>query len=171
MENDMREVNARLDELLSRHEIYEVLTRYCRGVDRGDVELLRSVYHEDATDDHGMFKGRGVDFSEWIVDWMRNNLRACQHFIGNFSCDLQGEVAFTETYCVSFSEYKDGNNSMVYSRFIDRFEKRDGVWKIADRLLVPDLSRSDPASPGFGDAQGWDFSWGRRDSSDPSYRR
>ncbi|WP_162173854.1 nuclear transport factor 2 family protein [Hyphomonas johnsonii] len=167
----MREENARLDELLSQHEIYEVLTRYCRGVDRGDVEVLRSVYHQDATDDHGMFKGRGVDFSEWIVDWMRDNLRACQHFIGNFRCDLQGEVALTETYCISFSEYKDGRNSTVFSRFIDRFERRDGVWKIADRLLVPDLSRSDPASPGFGAVQGWDFTWGSRDSSDPSYRR
>ena len=39
--------------LLDKQEIHEVLMRYCRGIDRCDAELLHSVYHPDATDDHG----------------------------------------------------------------------------------------------------------------------
>lgn len=167
----MRDRETKLDELLSRQEILDVLTRYCQGVDRGDVDLLRSVYHEDAIDDHGMFKGRGHDFAEWIVAWERENIRACQHVIGNHSCDLRGDVAFCETYCISFSEDVRGTNATVYNRYIDRFERRDGVWKIADRLVVLDLTRTDAASPPFGDVPGWDFTWGRRDRSDPVYRR
>ena len=81
--------STQIDELISRHEIYEVLTRYCRGVDRCDVELIRSVYHEDAMDDHGMFKGLGVQFAQWIVDWEKANIKLSQHFIGNFTCELQ----------------------------------------------------------------------------------
>ena len=42
--------------LLDKQEIHEVLMRYCRGIDRCDAELLHSVYHPDATDDHGLFK-------------------------------------------------------------------------------------------------------------------
>lgn len=157
----------KLDALISRQEIYEVVARYCRGVDRGDIDLLRSVYHEDATDDHGMFKGRGLDFAEWIVDWERENIRQCQHFIGNFSCDIQGDKAFTETYCISFSEDMSGQNATVYNRYIDRFERRNGEWKIADRVVVLDLTRIDPPSTPFGDVPGWNFSWGVRDRTDP----
>lgn len=162
-EDDMRA-------LIERQKIYDVIIRYCRGVDRCDVELLRSVYHEDAIDDHGMFKGRGVDFAEWIIDWTFKNLRRGQHVIGNFSCDLQGDVAFTETYCISFSEDVTGRNATVYNRYIDRFEKRNGEWKIADRLVVIDLSRTDEGAEPFGEVPGWHFTFGRRDRSDPVYR-
>ena len=162
--------DARLDALLSRAEIYETLTRYCRGVDRCDVDLIRSVYHPDATDDHGMFKGLGVDFAPWIVAWEQANIRQCQHFIGNFRCDIEGDVALTETYCISFSEALDGRNATVYNRYIDRFERREAVWKIAERLVVLDLTRTDEPGPPFGDVPGWNFTWGRRDRSDASYR-
>jgi hypothetical protein len=163
--------STQIDELISRHEIYQVLTRYCRGVDRCDVELIRSVYHEDAMDDHGMFKGLGVQFAQWIVDWEIANIKLSQHFIGNFTCDLQGDVARTETYCISFSEDVAGNNATVYNRYIDRFERRRGEWKIANRLVVLDLTRTDMATKPFGDVPGWEFTWGTRDRTDPVYRR
>jgi hypothetical protein len=133
----MRDIERQMRALLDRQQIYEVLTRYCRGVDRGDVELIRSVYHADATDDHGMFKGLGVDFASWIVEFLKD-WKQCQHFIGNFNCNLQGDVAHTETYCLSISDDGQGHNSAVYNRYIDRFERRKGEWKIADRLIVRD---------------------------------
>jgi hypothetical protein len=170
-ESRMQERYQKLDDLISRQEIYGVLTRYCRGVDRGDVELIRSVYHDGATDDHGMFKGHGVDFARWIVDWERENIKRCQHFIGNFACDLRGETAFTETYCISFSEDMNGQNATVYNRYIDRFERRNGEWKIADRLVVLDLTRTEKATAPFGNVPSWEFTWGTRDQTDPSYRR
>jgi ketosteroid isomerase-like protein len=166
----MEDLRADLQALIDRQAIYEVLTRYCRGVDRCDVELLRSVYHDDATDDHGMFKGLGQDFAPWIVDWERQNLRMGQHLIGNFRCDLAGDVAHTETYCISFSEDREGRNATVYNRYIDRFERRGGEWKIADRVVVIDMTRIDePAAP-FGNVPGWDFTFGARDHSDRSYK-
>jgi hypothetical protein len=109
--------------LLDRQHIYDVIVRYCRGVDRGDRELLRSVYHEDAIDDHGMFKGKGSDFADWIVDLLGDT--RCQHFIGNFACELHGDAAYAETYCISCSE-AGTTNATVYNRYIDRFEKRNG---------------------------------------------
>lgn len=35
-----------------RAAIENVLGTYCRAIDRLDLELLRSVYHPDAVDDH-----------------------------------------------------------------------------------------------------------------------
>ena len=38
--------------LLDREAIRDVYTRYARGLDRGDAELIASAYHPDATEDH-----------------------------------------------------------------------------------------------------------------------
>jgi ketosteroid isomerase-like protein len=166
----MQDRMDKLDEMIARQEIYEALTRYCRGVDRCDVDLIRSVYHEDAVDDHGMFKGLGIDFAPWIVAWELENIKSCQHLIGNFTCDIRGDTAFTETYCISFSEGLTGHNATVYNRYVDRFERRNGEWKIADRVVILDVTRTDDPAPPFGDVPGWDFTWGRRDRADRSYR-
>ena len=58
-----------LEELSAYIEIKQVLYMYCRGVDRGDAELIRSVYHPDAIDEHGPFwQGAGMDFADMIVE-------------------------------------------------------------------------------------------------------
>jgi len=55
-------------------------------------------------------------------------------------------------------------------RYVDRFERRDGVWKIAERQGVNEWLRYEAASDrGF-----WDGSAdqrGCRDRSDPVYQR
>lgn len=166
----MPDIDRELQEMLDRHKIYQVLTRYCRGVDRGDAALIKSVYHDDAIDDHGMFKGLGKDFADWIVDFLKD-IHQCQHLIGNFTCEFDGDTAFTETYCLSISDTGQGQQVTAYNRYIDRFEKRQGEWKIADRRVVLDITRNDPASGPIYAEDGWEFTWGRRDKLDPSYLR
>ena len=41
-----------LPEMLAKHRIREVLSRYARAIDRGDGELLRTCYHPDAVEEH-----------------------------------------------------------------------------------------------------------------------
>ena len=50
-----------LQEMLDEFELRKLVHSYCRTVDRGDFAQLRSLYHEDALDDHGAFSAvRGV---------------------------------------------------------------------------------------------------------------
>ena len=58
-------VNARLQELCDRADIFDCMYRYARGIDRIDRELLRSAYHDDAVDDHVGFVGPVDDFIDW----------------------------------------------------------------------------------------------------------
>jgi hypothetical protein len=37
-----------LEELTARTEIHDVLLRYCRGLDRVDMDLVRGAFHKDA---------------------------------------------------------------------------------------------------------------------------
>ena len=46
-----------LQQLIDRQQIHDCILRYCSGVDRFDREMLLSVYHPDAMDDHGAFVG------------------------------------------------------------------------------------------------------------------
>ena len=73
-----------------RAAIQRRLVDYCRGVDRGDAALVASVYHPDGTDDHGSFKGLGIDFAEYVTSRLRERYEATMHTIANTVIDFTG---------------------------------------------------------------------------------
>jgi hypothetical protein len=112
---------------------------YSRGIDRLDRELLMSVYHEDAIDDHGVFVGNREEFADWAIAMHTATHLSHQHCIFNFTCDLDGDVAHTETYYMFVGMNRTGTPmAMSGGRYIDRLEKRDGRWAIAARVCVRD---------------------------------
>ena len=70
-----RPIDDALQRLLDEQAIRRLLVDYCRGVDRGDEALVASVYHPDATDDHGRFKGTGLDFAAYAVPRLTRAVR------------------------------------------------------------------------------------------------
>lgn len=158
-----------LAELLDRQRITEVLHRYCRAVDRLDHELLLSTYHPDAVDDHGSFVGTAADFAVRTVRRMAEAYEATQHRLGNVTIDLRGDTAWVESYVVATHVLAGNAIEHAGARYVDRFERRDGEWRIATRVVVVDWyttgSRGEPSHHLSA------FRPGRRDREDPSYRR
>jgi len=145
MDEDLR---AQVRRLQDRQDIHDCLTRYCRAVDRLDRDLLMSVYHDDAIDDHGLFFGSGAAFVDWVLPFHARLQTSTQHVITNHTCDLDGDVAHTETYFLFAGMNRDGPPfTLAGGRYIDRFERRDGRWAIALRKCVNDW-RS-PTGPSF----------------------
>ena len=109
-------------------EIQQVLYRYCRGVDRGDVDLLKSVYHADATDDHGTFKGGGHEFAANVIGRMNQVPVQGQHHVTNMLIRLDGDRAAVESYFIALNPEPDADGrpalALVTGRYLDRFEKR-----------------------------------------------
>jgi ketosteroid isomerase-like protein len=158
--NTMTQVATQL--MADERALNELLTRYARGVDRCDEDLVRSCYHEDATDERGWFKGRGHDFAREIVA-LRKGGPLMQHAISNVRVDVRGDVAFGESYVMVRTTTADEKVVFGFGRYIDRFERRDGEWRIASRrvtlespLLDRDPSQYPPAT---------------QDRDDPSYER
>ncbi|HKS99357.1 MAG TPA: nuclear transport factor 2 family protein [Rugosimonospora sp.] len=152
MATDTDELARTVRELKDRQEILDCLMRYSRGVDRLDRELLLSVYHEDAVDDHGMFVGGPKEFADWVVAMHGSTHLSHQHCLFNHSCDLDGDVAHTETYYMFAGMNRVGAPlSMSGGRYLDRFERRDGRWAIAARVCVRDWApletQPDPGDP------------------------
>ena len=145
------ELERAVAELADRQAILDCMMRYSRGVDRLDRELLLSVYHDDAIDDHGMFVGEREEFADWVVEMHSSTHLSHQHCLFNHHCDLDGDVAHTETYYMFVGMNRQGE-PMVSSggRYIDRFEKRHGRWAIAARVCVRDWAPL-PTQPDFAD--------------------
>lgn len=138
-----------LERLIDRVEIEEVLNRYCRGVDRADVDELAGVYHTDGTDDHGTFSGLGSDFAAWACRGGVRFWTASHHSVHNVIVDwVDGDTADVESYVLAFNQRtadvarRDGGAGRVEvfaGRYLDRFERRDGVWLIAHRQAIRDV--------------------------------
>lgn len=174
-------------ELRDRQQISDCLARYSRGVDRLDRELLLSVYHPDAVDDHGVFCGTAEAFADYVIAMHRALHLSHQHSLFNHTCELAGDTAHVETYYMFVCINRTGPaTSMSGGRYVDRMEKRQGEWKIAHRLCVRDWAaleeRPDPADLSSFTALRASLSPGmkafmnagaaaRRDRDDPSYLR
>jgi hypothetical protein len=128
---------ARLQELLDRQDIVDCLHRYTRGMDRQDRELVRSAYHDDATDLHGGFVGDVERFIDWAFAYHADQ-QLHQHYLTNVVIELDGDRAHVESYylfCGS-SPAPDDSVTVAGGRYVDRFERRDGRWAIADRVCT-----------------------------------
>jgi len=138
-----------LQNLLDREAIRDCLHRYCRGIDRVDEACLRSVYWPDATDRHGPYQGTASGFIEWALDKLKDAPRGV-HLLSNILIDLRGEVAGVESYFQALQGDRDAQGqpreSLLVGRYVDRFEKRGGEWRIAQRTVVYDWIRQQPMS-------------------------
>lgn len=161
-----------IQSLSDHHEIRELLARYCRGIDRGDKALVASVYHDDAYDDHGTFKGSPRDFAEVVVDRMDEVGLVGQHNVTNVIVELDGDTARGESYFVTWNPEADPDTGaprlmLVLGRYLDTFERRDGVWKISRRQVV--IDHAEPEADGSPWSRLEHFSRGGRREHDPSH--
>lgn len=133
------EIASKLTYLLDREAIRDVVTTYCRGVDRFDRDLVMSTYHPEAMDDHASFVGDREEFWDFVYDMHGTHHRVTQHYVANHLAEIDGDTAHAETYFIYAALNVKGQPfSLVGGRYVDRLEKRDGRWAIADRLMMPE---------------------------------
>ncbi|ESZ88791.1 MAG: hypothetical protein Q27BB25_01310 [Blastomonas sp. CACIA14H2] len=160
---------AALQTLLDKEAIREVALRYARGIDRHDDELLLSAYHPDASDDHGSFIGSSAAFVEYANRVHARNWVCHQHYITNQVIDLHGDTAHCESYFLAVLKRPDGVCDMVGGRYVDRIDRRDGHWAVAERICMVEWNAE--AAPGAAAFDASIFIAGSWDRSDPSYTR
>jgi SnoaL-like domain len=164
---------ARLERLLERQDILDCLLRFSRGMDRFDRELFLSAFHPDAVIAAGPFVGGPDKLYEWASDLHNRGQSATQHNLLNHTCDIEGDIAHTETYYLFVGRNRDETNWIAGGRYIDRLDRRAGAWKIALRCNAIEWSGMLPTMPiPFGDVPGIQLNGvASRSQDDPSYRR
>lgn len=154
--------------------ITDVLHQYARSVDRKDFDGVTACYFPDAIDNHGGYIGT-VDGLVEDMKVRHRTIDSSMHFITNVIIDLDSsaQVAEVESYCLCYlrQQPETGSSSHVLAtikcRYVDRFEKRNDEWRIADRIVVFDESQHTTIENVL------DPSWvaSRRSQDDPVFTR
>lgn len=164
------DMEQRLRRLLDEREIHEVLLRYCRGVDRCDAQLLATCYHPDTVGDHGNWVAYGADAPDAIIERVKPGTDPAIHFLGNVGIEVEDDTAFAESYLLAFRCIQREGSSYTRTRalrFIDRFTRRGGRWRIRGRVVADDCNRVDEILEAMADAGR--FRYGSKDREDPVY--
>lgn len=185
----------KLQAMIDRQEIEQLLHLYCRAIDRLDSELLKSIYHPDGTDDHGSFSGNAHEFADFIMAEIRETTLYGFHTVTQSIIDVEGVQAaaestyigyhriegtaqsllrfFGETYATEAEKQGQLGKDHEYicgGRYLDRLEKRDGVWRILRRKITNEWNQCQVASHIFDEGRPQLFNLpGARDRSDPVY--
>jgi SnoaL-like domain len=172
--------SLRLDRLIKevqilkdRQDILDRVNQYSRGVDRHDIAIILDAYHRDAIDEHGNTVNLAPDFPNWVNKIHDLDYSLHLHNITTHNCEVIGDVAHCESYVIFGLSSKDEKTVRLGGgRYLDRMERRVGVWKIAHRrtmidwMIVGDNTLFN--SPGF---KSRGFPKGKTNREDDSYDR
>lgn len=147
-----------IQNLLDKQAINDLLHAYCQASDRHDHQRLRSLYHPDATDDHGaFFKGLAMEFIDQLpaiqapMKILHHNLTTINIVLDNTNESSQDECVYAESeaYVLAFHQVETDDGLMdllIGGRYFDQYEKRDGQWKFSYKAVVADWATTDTPS-------------------------
>lgn len=167
-DSEVHDLDRRLAFLEARVKLHDAqeairtkLALFCRGIDRVDEQTLRSVYHMDAIEDigEGFFFGRAQDAITWRLSFL-STFASSQHCILNTLMEIVDDQAHCETYFQAYHRFHqdqpEGSEQvnwpdsdaelLLAGRYLDRFEERDGEWRIAYRKVVFDWAHTGPVA-------------------------
>ncbi|MBA6413780.1 nuclear transport factor 2 family protein [Parahaliea sp. F7430] len=166
-------MQTQVQRLLDLEAIRNLVHIYCRAADRHDHKLMRELYHEDALDDHGsFFKGLAMDFIDKLPE-IQAPMEILHHNTSTHNIELDGDKAEGEVYVIAFHRValeKRSIDLIVGGRYLDKYEKREGVWKFSHRAGLADWTHiQDPSSVDFSHPLVSGALVGQAGLDDPSY--
>ena len=137
------------NELQDRADIVDVCVRYARALDRRDWELLRTCFVPDVGVEYeGMDPIKGYDALDRVCRDALEPLDVSQHLLGNFTVELDGDVAGCECYLHAQhvrAGTPGGDQYVVAGTYRDALRRdRDG-WLITHRTLDVAWTAGNPA--------------------------
>lgn len=155
-----------ISELAARQAITDHIYRYCRSVDRLDIPLGHSIWHDNGVADYPQYyQGPGKGVIDLICD-NHSGLLHHSHQISNILIEINGDTAGSESYCTASLRLRRGEkimHMMVWSRYVDSWSYRNGRWALDKRIAIRDFDEIREVTPMV------QHEVGTRDHNDPSY--
>jgi ketosteroid isomerase-like protein len=166
-------LNPALQALLDKQAISDLVHAFCAAADRRDNETMRSLYHEDAIDDHGgFFKGLAMEFIDHLPQ-IQAPMEILHHNVTTLNIALDGDYAEGEVYVLAFHKVRTDSGPvdlLIGGRYLDKYERRNGSWKFAHRAVLADWANlHDPSIVNLDNALVQGSHIGKPDTADPSY--
>jgi hypothetical protein len=139
---------SELQTLLVKERLHELEMAYCRGIDRRDPDLIRSIFFEDAIEDHGdAWYGTGYQWVEYIFADYLHQFELTAHYVLNEWYKVQDDRAEGEVHRISYHRRPGGEEVTAASRTFNRYECRGGTWRISYRGVTRDWMKESKAAP------------------------
>jgi hypothetical protein len=194
-ESTMDDLSAGVQSLLDHREIENVITTYPRAVDRGDVEMLKSCFHSDALSINSLGEFNAHEFFGTLLPMMHRLFSGTMHHVTHSNIRIDGGSAVAESYFIAYHAVIGGHKEvaeffgppyaeamaashrlegghfyLACGRYLDRLEKRAGIWRFAVRKVSIEWSQFGPTPLATPDSLvGRIPEVARRDSQDPVY--
>jgi SnoaL-like domain len=134
-----------------REAIRDVIAAYTHALDRRRWDMMAQLFHDDAQFAFGTLVGNWRSFVEQAKAVIEPCL-ATQHLLGQTLIGFDSDVlAHSETYMTAMHTIPPGHplvevfpdkgkiySAVIAGRYVDRFEKRDGEWRLAQRTGLYD---------------------------------
>jgi hypothetical protein len=124
---------ARLQTLLDREELFDLVRRERFARDQRRFEIMRDCFHEDAYIRTSWYDGRGGEaYVEATRKWMSSTGNS-KHWVFPAYARVVGERATVESPAMIFNRAKLGDvevDFQVFCRFFSRAVRVGGVWKL-----------------------------------------
>jgi ketosteroid isomerase-like protein len=164
--SEASQINA-IQQLIDKDAIRDLVLLYSRAIDRQDIELLRDLYTEDATDSHGdSFDGPAPAYCDFIEKSMPY-MPYSGHHVCNHLISVDGDTGHGEVYALAYHLIPDMTGTggkqedFMAVRYIDQYRRcADGKWRFAKRVVTYDFQLRRPFAGGGILGQG---------TKDPSY--
>ena len=138
--DDLEQLRRDVAYLMDRQAILDCIASHARGHDRHDSQMLTAAYHDDGYDEHGNAINAGPKYAEWINPVHAAGSQNHLHNITTHTCEIDGDIAHAESYVlVTLLDHSGETARFINGRYIDRLEKRDGVWRLAVRRSTVEL--------------------------------
>ena len=172
--NSMSDMDRKIQEIIDKESIRDLVHMYSRAADRHDHDLMRELYHEDAYDDHGsFFKGKAMEFIDMLPE-IQKSMGILHHNVTTHNINMMGDKAEGETYILAFHQVlSDSGNFdvLIGGRYFDIYEKRAGIWKSLSRAVDADWAYvNDPSKVNLDHPMIEGANIGTSNSRDPSYK-
>jgi len=164
--------SAAVQRLLDERDIRALSATYARGLDRQDRDSVRVVFADDATTHYGTFTGGPDEMSDMAMRALSAHT-ATQHILGQINVWFTGEDdAYGEVYFQAYHRAPADGEPMdrfICGRYVDRYQRLAGSWRMVHRTEVVDWTRTEPAADDYFTKRPQTVR-GVRDASDLSYR-
>lgn len=122
--------------LVAREGINRAFDAYALGMDLRDLDRFLSAWHDDAVFIQDNPKGEFVGHKQ-LQAWVESvwaGYATTNHLVGNLAIDFKGPGrASAVGGCVGLLVQSDGSYQPGGAHYFDRYERRDGVWRISYR--------------------------------------
>lgn len=123
------EFKSRLQLLIDKEEIKDLMSKYCHGIDKKEEDLFMSIWAEDGVYELPRGQASGIEEVRELVRRVWREVPKCHHHITNPLIEVEGETAKARTDVIYYRHNADGFLQLLSGSYLFDFQKTSGQWK------------------------------------------